>query len=356
MEADIHKVLEWLDILIGDGPAHAYFNAPANKEEIASFEERQHIRLPDSYKAFLLYANGGMIISDRLNSLLDSVSNSEDVKWNANYLYSLEEVEKEYKEKESWNFGLPGKDLSPYPFIPFCHTDTGEYLVFINLIGDESESGVFDAFHEETIDTWGLVADDFTAFLSDYTQSNGNPNVLGDLEKGSALDIIEHLIDEEEEDKSPEYIISETSNNLKRNPDDAWQLMLRGMAYKDLEEYEKALDDFNLGISLKSDDAYYYFCRGNLFLALNKMRLALIDFDTAAKYEPEDTLYLNHRALVLMDKGKLDIALADLNRAIQLEEDSILSYMLRERLFMTMGEDEKADADAKEIEELQSKK
>jgi len=352
MANDIQKVLGGLDRLIGDGPAHAYFNDPASKDEIASFEDRHQFHLPDSYKAFLLFANGGMIISDSLNSQLDYASNPEDVKWNANYLYSLAEMEKEYLDKESWNFGLQGKDISPYPFIPFCHTDTGEYLVFISLTGDETESGIFDAYHEETIDTWGLVADNFTEFLSDYIQSYGNPNVLGDLEKGSALDIIEHLIEEEEEEKSPEEIISETSNNLNRNPDDDWQLMLRGMAYKDLEEYDKALEDYNLGISLRPDDAYYYFCRGDLFLALNKMRLALIDFDTAVKYDPEDTLYLNHRALVLMDKGKLGIALADLNKAIQIEEDCILSYMLRERLYMTMGEDDMAAKDAARIEEL----
>ncbi len=120
---DIQEILTRLDIIIGDGPAPSYFNSPAQDEQIIAFEKQYKVRLPDSYKAFLLYANGGMIISDRLNDALEYSSNPEDVKWNANYLYSLKEMGKQYEEMESWNYGIPDhSNIATYPFIPFCHT------------------------------------------------------------------------------------------------------------------------------------------------------------------------------------------------------------------------------------------
>lgn len=355
MAADIHKVLEWLDILIGDGPAPSRFNNPASKAEIESFEKRLGIRLPDSYKQFLEFVNGGMIMSESLNNLLKTENALEDVKWNANYLYTLEEVEKEYKEMESWNFGIPAENIATYPFIPFCHTASGEKLVFVTLSDDEQESPVLDAYHEETPETWGLVADNFTEFLTDYIRTSGQPKVLGELERGNALDIIEPMIQEDKEE-SLEETIARITKLLEETPDDHWQMVLRGSAYKDLNELDKALDDFNMAISLKDDKAYYYFLRGDLFRFIEKFRPALIDFDTAVKLEADDVLYLDSRASVLFEMGKVKAALKDVNKAIELDENGILAYMIRESIYVYMGEDEKADADARKIEELQSKK
>ena len=66
MENDIHKTISRLDILIGDGPAPCYFNNPASKEDIAAFEQRTGLKLSDSYKVFLEFTNGGMIISEEM--------------------------------------------------------------------------------------------------------------------------------------------------------------------------------------------------------------------------------------------------------------------------------------------------
>lgn len=351
MPDNIHNVLKRLDLLIGNGPFHAYFKNPISADQIKAFEERCGLRLPESYKAFLQYTNGGMIISDELNSLLDYASNPEDVKWNANYLYSLEEVEKKYEEMQSWNFGIPFDTIATYPFIPFCHTESGEHLVFVNLKEDETESVVLDAYHEETPETWGVVAKDFTAFLEDYVNSYGYPNVLGELEDGSALDFIEGDI--QEEDPGPEQVLLITEKKLAKDPDDDWQHALRGSAYKDLGNFQMALEHFNRAIELDPEDAYYYFCRGSLLLDAGKTRPALIDFDIAVKFDPDDPLYLNMRAIALLEKGRSARALSDLNRAIEIDPKNVLSYMLREELYSQLGEVEKAAKDAAMVEKLQ---
>lgn len=356
METTIENILRRLDRLIGDGPARCHFNNPASKTEIAAFEKRMGIKLPSSYKTFLEYTNGGMIVSEELHSMIVKDKDLETAKWNANYLMGLAEIEENYTDMESWNFGLPGVNIATYPFIPFCHTEVGERLVFINLGQDEEESPILDAFHEETPETWGLVADNFAEFLDDYIDTYGDPKVLGDLEKGSALDLIEPMIEDESEPKreneSKEETIGRTTTSIKINPDDHWAYIERGMAYKDLGDNEKALEDFNLGISLSREDAFYYYCRGELFIGSNMHRAALIDFDTAAKLNPTDVLYLNMRAEVLWQMNKFDKALIDANKAVALDPKSILAYMVREGIYRSLGEDEKANADRNIIENL----
>jgi Tfp pilus assembly protein PilF len=350
MAEGIQKVLEKLDRLIGDGPAHCYFKNPASEKSIRSFEERLGLKLPESYKAFLRYSNGGMIISDELESLLDYASNPEDVIWNCNYLYPIEEVERKYKELQSWDFGIPYGELKTYPYIPFCHTESGEHLIFINMKEDAGESAIFDAYHEETPETWGMVAKDFTAFLADYVNSYGYPNVLGELEDGSALDFIEDDLHEREE--SPEEILRITEHKLDQDPDDDWQHALRGLAYRDLGDLDQAYVHLSRAIELDPADAYYYFCRGALLLDVGKTRPALIDLDTAVKINPEDVLYLNMRAIALSDMGKNTKALNDLNRAIEIDKKNVLSYILRKGVYLSLGEKEKSDADADMVDKL----
>ena len=355
MKSDIHAILSRLDRLIGDGPAPSHFNNPASSENIAAFEKSHGIRLPESYKAFLEFTNGGMIVTDELHGIIKRDKDLETAKWNANYLYGLDEMEKEYEDMESWNFGIQVKNISPYPFIPFCHTATGERLVFVNLSGDEKESKVLDAYHEESPATWGVVADDFIEFLDAYVTAYGYPDMLGDLERGNALDIIDPLMEKEKKKESPEEVIARTTAELKKSPNDSWKFILRGLAYKDLGNPKEALADFNRGIELISDDAFYYFSRGDLYLSVNKNRAALIDFDIAVKLAPEDTLYLGSRAAVLLTMGKLSAALDDVNKAINIDEKDILAYMVRENIYITKGETDKAEADARMIEELQEK-
>ncbi len=352
MENDIHKTISRLDILIGDGPAPCYFNNPASKEDIAAFEQRTGLKLSDSYKVFLEFTNGGMIISEEMKGLLKQENGLETVKWNANYLYSLEEVEKQYREMESWNFGIPAQNISRYPFIPFCHTKDGEHLVFIHLGDDENESEILDAFHEESPESWGLVAKDFNEFLDHYISAYGYPDVFGDVSKGSALDLIEPLMVNEGDEPSPEQEIAHANNELKINPDDHWQLMVRGLAYADKGMTEKALRDFNRAIELESTDPFYYFSRGRLYNDAGKNRPALIDFDTAVKLDPDSLLYLNFRAIAFVEMNKPEAALEDVNKVIEKDDTDKLAYLIREDIYRTAGEIEKADADSRKIDEL----
>jgi len=350
--SDIDIVLARLDRLIGDGPALCHFNGPLEEGAAEAFEEKYGIKLSRSYKAFLYFTNGGMIVDEGLHEIIkNDPEGLETAKWNANYLYSLEELEDAYLEMKNWNFGIPSENIATYPFIPFCHTSSGEHLIMVKLGKDENESPVLDAFHEETPETWGVVAESFADFLDDYINTYGRPEVLGDLARGSALDYIVPL--EREEKESNEAIIDRCNREILDNPEDHWAYEERGMARKELGMLNEALDDFNRAISLKPEDAYYYFTRGDLYQKAGKNRAALIDYDIAVKFSPDDTLYLNSRAEILFQMGKYEKALEDVNQAIAIDDRDILAYMIRASIWHATGEEEKAMEDSRRVDELQ---
>ena len=161
--------------------------------EDKSFEKRNGIRLPNSYKLFLEYANGGMIVRDALEEIIKRDKDFETAKWNANCLLSLNEMEEAYNKMIDRSYDVTARFGEIYPFIPFFKTSINEYLVFINLSKKDAESPVFDAFHEEQPDTWGQVAKNFTEFLNNYLDDNGDPKVIGDEGKGIASDLLESI-------------------------------------------------------------------------------------------------------------------------------------------------------------------
>ena len=351
MKTDIHNTLFRLDLTIGK-TANCHFNNPVAPAEIESFEKRNGLRLPNSFKLFLEYTNGGMIVNDSLEAIIKRDNDLETAKWNANCLLSLKEIEEAYNTMIDRSYDAVSRFGEVYPFIPFCKTSINEYLVFVN-VGPEKESAVFDACHEEQPNTWGQLTENFNEFLINYIDDRGDPEVLGDEEKGVAADFLEPADSNKDKKETRQEIIKRTTKKLKVKPDDDWALMERGIAHRDSGNLQAALEDFNKSIVLIDDDAFYFFNRGILFEIVKKNRAALIDYDIAVKLQPKDTLYLSCRAGILWEMKKYEAALKDVNKAIKVDDTDILAYRIRESIYISTGETAKADKDRQKIEELQ---
>ena len=348
MKTRIEGLIHRLDLLIGSGMAHCHFNDPADMEVVAAFEDEYGIRLPASHKAFLAYSNGGMIVNDSLAGMLRE-RDFETAACNANYLLGIEEIAEAYHSLAARH----SDSLPACPYIPFCRSSTGEYLVFVHTGDGHAESPVFDAFHEEPPESWGLVAGDFTGFFECYLDKAGYPEMMGDESKGAAAAYVRAPVAASaDKEESPGEIIRRTTATLEEKPEDAWAHIERGMAYHVSGMMPEALEEFNRGIALDRNEAFYYFRRGHLMLSEGLLRDALIDFDIAVKLEPRDALYLNCRAEALARLKKFREALRDLEEVLRIDERDILAYLLRENIYRELGEDAKADADARMIEKL----
>ena len=142
MGIDIHKTLEWLDLYIGREP-YCYFNDPTT-EKIAAFEKMARVSLPPSYKAFLQFTNGGMIVDVYWDQKIKKENELDAAKWNSNRFLSLEEMKTEWNTMKNRNFGVSQKDRIVYPFIPFFRTRINEHLIFVCNKDHKDESYVFE--------------------------------------------------------------------------------------------------------------------------------------------------------------------------------------------------------------------
>ncbi len=354
----IDPVLEQLQYMSETPGYHTHFEHPAKKEKIVHFEKKFGVKLPESHKKFLLKYNGGMMLYDFQSEFLQTQADFEMYKGDAVYLLSIEEITAKYADLQSRRWKMGKNEINPYPFIPFCSLPNNELLVFVHGKKSGDESPVFDAFHEEFPDTWGMVAPNFTTFLKTYLEKLGHPDTMGDEKAGTSADYIDlYLESDEDEAETLEEILRRTedqlnNNRLTENFDKAFAHYERALAQKDLGDYSEAYLSITKAVELEPKDPFYYFIRGEILTDVKQHRAALIDYDVAVKLKPDDTLYLCCRATSLFHLNKLKPSIDDCNSAIEIDSACTLAYMIRKEIYEVMGMDDKAEMDQMIIDKL----
>jgi tetratricopeptide (TPR) repeat protein len=107
----------------------------------------------------------------------------------------------------------------------------------------------------------------------------------------------------------------------------------RGVAFKDENKIDEALNDYSKAIQLNPDYADAYYNRGALLLNENKIDEALNDFNKAIQLNPGDAKAYSNRGALLLKENKIDEALDDFNKAIQLNPDYADAYYNRGNVF-----------------------
>ncbi len=124
------------------------------------------------------------------------------------------------------------------------------------------------------------------------------------------------------------YSLAIESDDLSRK-DLARVFNNRGAAYKNMEFYDLAIDDYNTAIRLKKDYARAYYNRGIALGSKGLLEDAIQDYSTALKLNPDDAATYNNRGLAYERVGRHKKAIADFSRAISLAPD--LSYVYYNR-------------------------
>lgn len=119
------------------------------------------------------------------------------------------------------------------------------------------------------------------------------------------------------------------NNVLSIYPDVSSALILRGCAYNDKEEYEKALLDFNHSIKLDPKSGLAYFNRGVSKSKLGNFKEALEDYETASKLKIEKRYIFNFYVSwggALANTGKINEAMQLFNKAIAVDSMNASVY------------------------------
>lgn len=132
--------------------------------------------------------------------------------------------------------------------------------------------------------------------------------------------------------------------------------MGRGVAYGDLGQPEKALEDFTsvIEINPKMADAYKF--RGSLYGQAGQIELALADLEKYAALDSTDVVTWNNLAMIYMRKQQLQKSLQAFNKTIELKPDAAISYQNRAKIYELMGNSAMMQADLAKARALAEQK
>jgi tetratricopeptide (TPR) repeat protein len=92
-----------------------------------------------------------------------------------------------------------------------------------------------------------------------------------------------------------------------------------GLPTSDLQQYQRATEDFDRAIQLKHDYADAYYNRGNTYRNLQQYQRAIEDYDRAIQIRHDYALAYNNRGVAYENLGNMAQAKADYCKALQLD-------------------------------------
>lgn len=95
---------------------------------------------------------------------------------------------------------------------------------------------------------------------------------------------------------------------VRENPNEADFWAERGVTFLHLQNKERALEDFNMALSLDSDNGYRYSSRAFARAHFKDINGAIEDYKKALEIDPEDIASLNNLGLLEEQQGRKDNA------------------------------------------------
>jgi tetratricopeptide (TPR) repeat protein len=118
-------------------------------------------------------------------------------------------------------------------------------------------------------------------------------------------------------EENPKKSIFYYTKAIELNPSNDAYYINRGIAYDNLHQYAKALNDYNHVIE-KSPDSYIYIYRARTYTSLHQYQKALNDYNLALKLSPNDRSIYGNRASCYWAIGNMKKAKSDANKACTL--------------------------------------
>ncbi|MBD1995250.1 tetratricopeptide repeat protein [Leptolyngbya sp. FACHB-541] len=132
-----------------------------------------------------------------------------------------------------------------------------------------------------------------------------------------------------------EKSLEDLDRAIELNPQGAWAIAHRGITYRELEQYEKSLEDLDRAIELDPQDAWAIAHRGITYRELEQYEKSLEDLDRAIELDPQDAWAVENRADTYRLMRLYDEALTDFDTAMSSGRDCwgnqglVLTYLGR---------------------------
>lgn len=124
-----------------------------------------------------------------------------------------------------------------------------------------------------------------------------------------------------------------------------WVYNARGIIYRNLEEREKALEQFSLAIKTNPEDTDYFEERAELYYQMEQFDLSTRDYETVAGLDAGNKLTDLGIGRNLLRQERYSEAVSSFDRAIRINQDFARGYAFRADAYLGLGDYRKGVAD-----------
>src|SRR6266568_2214604 len=126
----------------------------------------------------------------------------------------------------------------------------------------------------------------------------------------------------------------------------------RAITYRNLKQYERAIDDFNHTLDIKFGNTLAYYNRGITYYLLKEYQRAIRNFDSALELNPKDTSAYFGRGTARYRLKEYEQAIQDFNYVLTLDAKHNWSYHNRGVSFLGLGNIKQGLADFVKAQEI----
>lgn len=155
----------------------------------------------------------------------------------------------------------------------------------------------------------------------------------------SSPDATDHKTEAELRDE-----LNTVSAMIARAPKQSALYCKRASLYRELEEFEQALADYDVAVSLLPG-ASNFIDRGSTHMLTGNATAAIEDFDRAIASDPKNSMAYSNRGATYSKMGNVPRAIEDYGRAIACNPKYPNTYSNRAYAYYKLGEYEKGIAD-----------
>lgn len=119
----------------------------------------------------------------------------------------------------------------------------------------------------------------------------------------------------------------------------------RGKCYYAMNDYDRAMSDFNTVLSKEKDDKQSIQFRGRIFAIKLEFEKAAIEYGKSLASDSNNVELLNERGLVLLAMKEYYLSVEDFNRALKIDGSNCNVLNSRSRLFQSMNQHDLAIKD-----------
>jgi alpha-tubulin suppressor-like RCC1 family protein/Tfp pilus assembly protein PilF len=138
---------------------------------------------------------------------------------------------------------------------------------------------------------------------------------------------------------------------IEADPSYGEAFLRRAISLANIDEHEKAVDDYFKAFDVFPERSYIRYLRGRSFFELQKFERAIKEMTYAIEIDP-DPIYFSGRAFVELEISEYQKAIDDATKAIELDPTDGLFYSIRGKAYLALGQHNEASLDADKACEL----